>query len=879
MRRFISILGVLILALALLPVGGAVEATFDVPSPSPLTQSYQGGGSPAYQVLIPHEIGSETGLQVFPPKLQDGGEKDNWLAVQSPDGLDVALGNITLYDKYGNVTANTSIYIDSGTLVIGAYALSDKCPKPIEIDNYTLSNNDTRAQFRSYVYGSGSDTYELEDAPQIDDPRHLPILSVTIKATVRGTVSGSTAATRINTATKKYNGNEVALGISGDTEISTVYTLNPNTNLAWTWSEINSLEAGVTLKNSAQCSYVYALVKTEVHSQTFFPIDRVSLTLDNSGWQDVDVTPYLPSGATGVIVHVYDTSTVAAGARKNGSTDTRTTSLQYQSQTWFMIGVDSSRIFEVYKVSSSIYYYLVGYTMTGVTFFTNAYDKSLGSTGSWIDIDCSSEASGADGLIFEVIGGYANPCPTGFRMNGSSDNRLYQGWNRNPWSVVIGCDGSEVIEGYIGTTNTDYYLVGYITDGCTFNTNATDLSLGSTGTWTDLSALPSGAVMGFIEVGHTGQYNYDYGLRANGSSDDFYHDIKCHSWGIIDCDDSQLIEGKIEDTATDFWLVGYATGGVRQSLDVIVDTGSDDACENYNGNGMDLVGSLLVQSYAGIFRYVTGARLTDSGFPETGATITSAYIEVWCDNAVLNDLRTNIYCEDKASPPTFGSASSNITNRTWTSAYVAWDYEDMGTSGYTTSPSVIAPLQEIFDSYSPSAVVIIIDGRYEGASSWTWSAYSQEDYSGARAPKLHMEWIEAGCSVSISVSPSGYSFGVIAASSTPSTSTSYFTIDNDSTCQTDQTIRVTTSTWSGGVTWTHSDTATPGANQAGLKANKGGTWGVGDVIIKYNATYNFIAENQAASTDYSFGLKLWAPTSFGDAVPKSIVVRISAVEG
>lgn len=135
-------------------------------------------------------------------------------------------------------------------------------------------------------------------------------------------------------------------------------------------------------------------------------------------------------------------------------------------------------------------------------------------------------------------------------------------------------------------------------------------------------------------------------------------------------------------------------------------------------------------------------------------------------------------------------------------------------------------------------------------------------------------------SVSISVDISFYDFGNVAPSDTPSSSTSYFTIDNTSNVQTDQTIRVTSNSWSGGVTWTHSDTATPGADTAGLKANKGGTWGVGDVIIKYNATYNYIAENQAADTDYSFGLKLWAPTSFGDSVEKSMsVVRISAVAG
>lgn len=132
--------------------------------------------------------------------------------------------------------------------------------------------------------------------------------------------------------------------------------------------------------------------------------------------------------------------------------------------------------------------------------------------------------------------------------------------------------------------------------------------------------------------------------------------------------------------------------------------------------------------------------------------------------------------------------------------------------------------------------------------------------------------------ISITVSPTSYDFGNVAPGATPFTTTTYFTIDNTSNVVTNQTISVTTSTWSGGIGWTHSDTCTPGANTAGLKANKGGTWGTGDVIVKYTSPL-YIAENQAANTDYSFGLKLWAPTSFGDSVTKSITVRVTAVAG
>jgi len=132
--------------------------------------------------------------------------------------------------------------------------------------------------------------------------------------------------------------------------------------------------------------------------------------------------------------------------------------------------------------------------------------------------------------------------------------------------------------------------------------------------------------------------------------------------------------------------------------------------------------------------------------------------------------------------------------------------------------------------------------------------------------------------VGIASDQASYDFGVVAASATPSTTTTWATITNTSTVQTDQTISVTAASWAGGVTWTHSDTNTPGANTAGMLSNKGGTWGIGDVIVK-NAAPNYIAENQAATTNYQFGLKLSAPTSFTDGVEKSIAVRISAAAG
>lgn len=126
--------------------------------------------------------------------------------------------------------------------------------------------------------------------------------------------------------------------------------------------------------------------------------------------------------------------------------------------------------------------------------------------------------------------------------------------------------------------------------------------------------------------------------------------------------------------------------------------------------------------------------------------------------------------------------------------------------------------------------------------------------------------------ISIANTPTSYDFGVVAASSTPATTSGYFSIDSTSTVITNIAIAVTTTSWSGGVGWTHSDTATAGADTAGLQAGTGGT---NDIIVK-NASPNNLVSSLAADTDYSWNLQLIAPTSFSDGAEKTIIVRLTA---
>ncbi|MBA7550274.1 hypothetical protein ES705_42784 [subsurface metagenome] len=303
-------------------------------------------------------------------------------------------------------------------------------------------------------------------------------------------------------------------------------------------------------------------------AQSFYPLpEPVKLTLTAaSAWTDMDVSAYVPVGATGVILHIVNKDSppdYAIGLRKKGSTDNRTEEIHRVSHFWAMIGVDENRKFQSYVGDTTeIEIYLVGYTATGVVFFDNAYDKTPGVTNSWQDIDLSAECPGAIGVIVEITASAPTYNDYGLRKYGSTDNR-YEGTEMHNWAI-IGCDTSQVMQAFIGHAAgcdiSGIFIVGYVTQGAVFKTNANDKSLAEIGDWTeiDCSTEAPKAIMLFFDVHRTG-FHYRYGIRKKGSTENIYQDTTGEDWAMVACDSQQKVEGKIEDVKVDFFLVGYAT--------------------------------------------------------------------------------------------------------------------------------------------------------------------------------------------------------------------------------------------------------------------------------------------------------------------------------
>ena len=351
-------------------------------------------------------------------------------------------------------------------------------------------------------------------------------------------------------------------------------------------------------------------------AEQYVAVDPVSVTLSSTGaYEEVDVDDYiasLPAGVTGVALRVINTHTAPVGYRyrKNGSTDDLSDAVTARAQVQAFVGLDASNIFEFYRVSTTISIYIVGYFID-VTFLTNLTDVSTATTGSWADLD--SGQSSAIGLILLPHPTSTTSYDYGLRKNGSTDDR-HNYANRKQGDWIIGADAG-VSEQYIENNTFDMYLIGYITANFTFNTNASDISLGSTGSYADLTAGAATAKANIIEVASSSYY--DFALRRNGASDDIYYRVNRHNCIIVGADTSGVSEGKIANTGVDFFLIGWAntvaTGGVALAGAVITKSGlaaSSSVLRALSGVVASKSGLLGATS---VSRYLAGVVLTKSG--------------------------------------------------------------------------------------------------------------------------------------------------------------------------------------------------------------------------------------------------------------------------
>lgn len=298
-------------------------------------------------------------------------------------------------------------------------------------------------------------------------------------------------------------------------------------------------------------------------AQTFFSITPVDVTPGITGypWQDVDVSANIPVGATGVILYVYTSGGGGAsadlGLRKKGSTDTEFFEIfDAGYHEWAMVGVDGDRLFQCYVENAFIRVYLTGYTTSGVTFLTNRIGLAP-ATGVWDNFDASAYVpADATGVILKILCDISG-AEIGLRPPTSVEDRKAE--CKRTFLGITGCSNQE-FGIYREVATTTPYLIGYITDGVVFFDAEKDYSLTDIGVWKDIDCSGDAPEAGmlFFDVRLVGVGSLDFGLRKDASAVEEY---LLGRWrqAVIACSDAQVVQGKIQSTDVDFYLVGYAT--------------------------------------------------------------------------------------------------------------------------------------------------------------------------------------------------------------------------------------------------------------------------------------------------------------------------------
>jgi hypothetical protein len=248
-------------------------------------------------------------------------------------------------------------------------------------------------------------------------------------------------------------------------------------------------------------------------------------------WWDIDLSAYVPVGATGAIVEVVNTGVGLAGGVVRGKEDPRNYMfnpsfgpilLEPETHQWQIVKVDGNRLIQGYITSTDIQFKLLGYTIgPDPSFFSAPPDITTGSTGSWATANLSSNVDAdADGAILLVVG---DAKKYGIREVGSSFSNVDLKLPAKGHTMyLVGLNSSKEFEAYI-ETGVNIYLMGQTKGSVVYYTDDIAATNPATGSWATLDAdtfsVPAEA-NGLIltaEVATAG----DLGLRHGDSTDDW----------------------------------------------------------------------------------------------------------------------------------------------------------------------------------------------------------------------------------------------------------------------------------------------------------------------------------------------------------------------
>jgi len=212
------------------------------------------------------------------------------------------------------------------------------------------------------------------------------------------------------------------------------------------------------------------------------PWVAVTPATKNNTWQDVDVSSFVPEGATGVLVWLYvnhASTSYTAGVRKKGSTDDIKDLLGAATSITVAIGLDENRVFQVYSANATnVLVYVLAYFTSDAVFFTNAVAVPV--SAAWTARDLSGSIP--EGAVWAF---FIMKVPAAFRLGvrptGSTDLDYPSYTFIN--GRMSGVNAARSVDTYGSSAGSTYlYLVGYSTGG-SFKTTAPNVAMSVPLTW------------------------------------------------------------------------------------------------------------------------------------------------------------------------------------------------------------------------------------------------------------------------------------------------------------------------------------------------------------------------------------------------------------
>lgn len=280
-------------------------------------------------------------------------------------------------------------------------------------------------------------------------------------------------------------------------------------------------------------------------------------------WTELDLSHIVHPDATGIIFSAINTDVGAErylGLRAAGSAHDFISLQKRVNQTWGIIPLSADKKIDYWPgYMGKEHFWVYGYTGPNVHFLEPPVEITPPLNGVWTVKDLAALAPGAKAVILEAGAGIEMIFFLGARCNGSTDartNGCYHVW------PIIKCDATQKIELYInhwGAGTPKVYLIGYITNNVTMETNALNKLVGAAGAWNSVSISDTYATpkFAFMEIESTAIGDH-FGAQKEHSLRNVLYDVDGHNWPIVHCNDKMRVELYRQSNVQGWWLQGVS---------------------------------------------------------------------------------------------------------------------------------------------------------------------------------------------------------------------------------------------------------------------------------------------------------------------------------